>query len=301
VVGTTNEPTDPTTPFAQHWDGQKWSVDSEPVIRGSSTILASATALSASDVWAAGSYIDVNTGATRTMVQHWDGVTFFWTPMDTPNIGEKDNRLGGITSISDAAELWAVGSYKDELTGALRTLTMQTCPVRIGGAGFEPEEVGTNRFGATVGWTIALGAPGAHSVTEVSGMGLFNSGLRDPPASFAYKFIAAGSYPVIDLGTGDTMSVEIPMEAFPRRGSVSTRFRVSWAAYNPGQPFRVFDVQIRRPGSNSFEDWKVGEQNAASQFVPDVGPGRYQFRARMRDTRNGSASGYSLPISIEVG
>jgi hypothetical protein len=299
AVGTTDNLGDPGGFFTQHWDGTEWSDQyGIPTDHDRSEEFKSAAALSTGDVWMAGWYIDSNTGAARTTVEHWDGTpNSFLTETNPPNIGEGDTKLAGITAVPATAELWAVGSYTDLDTGTLRTLAIQDCPIQVGEMGFFPGRASVNP-GAKVGWTIPSGAS-THRIVDGTGLGLYDSGLKDPPASFLASLLASGTYAVVDQGTGSTMTLKVPAEAFPRTGSVSTTFRITWATHKV-RADRVFDVQIRRPGSTTWEDWETGVRGAGDRFVPDGGPGTYSFRARLRNTRTGAAADYSPAVSIRV-
>ena len=300
AVGKTGHDVNYTGLFSQHWDGASWSDSvATPRQRGDLNILSSVVALSSGDVWAAGYYTtQAFTGAARTLVEHWDGASTEWTVMDTPLIGTGDTKLGGITAIQSISELWAVGSYTDPVSGALRTLALQDCPIRVGEMGFFPHQAGVSHPGAHVSFTMPSGVT-PHRIVDGTGLDLYDSGLRDPPASFSYPFFSAGTYRVVDQGTGSTMTLKVPVEAFPRSGSVSTTFRLTWATHR-SHGDRVFDVQILRPGSTDWADWKTGQVKGGSSFLPDSGPGTYSFRARLRSTGSGAATNYSSPVTILV-
>jgi hypothetical protein len=59
-------------------------------------------------------------------------------------------------------------------------------------------------------------------------------------------------------------------------------------------------VQLRRPGSTVFVNWRTGQTARSATFVPDAGVGTYTFRARLRKPAVGRASGYSPNRSITV-
>jgi hypothetical protein len=300
AVGTTNTIDDPSVASAQHWKGISWTADDAlPVQKGNDNLYTGVAALSSADVWIAGWYTDYDTGAARTMVQHWDGTPFgYVTTLDTPEIGTGDTKLGGIIAFPATSELWAVGSYTDPASGALRTLALQDCPIQLRDDGFRPVRTTIPHPGGTVGWSMAFGTS-THRIVDGTGLALYDSGLKAPPASFLATLFASGTYTVVDQGTGSTMTLKVPAEAFPHTGSVSTAFRITWATHKV-RTDRVFDVQIRRPGSTTWEDWETGVRGAGDRFAPDGGPGIYSFRARLRSIRTGAAADYSPPVSIQV-
>jgi hypothetical protein len=86
----------------EHWNGQTWNIVPSPsrVIN-----LRAVTALSPTDVWAAGV-----TGATHipsAVIEHWDGSS--WSVVASPNPTTNGNSfLDGIAAAS-ANDIWAVG------------------------------------------------------------------------------------------------------------------------------------------------------------------------------------------------
>jgi len=95
------------------------------------------------------------------------------------------------------------------------------------------------------------------------------------------------------------MTLQVPTLADPKTGSISTKFTITWASQSPGS-HQVFDVQIRRPGSTQWSDWKTNYLQTGASFTPDSGTGIYSFRARLRNTQTGAATGYSAAVSIKV-
>ena len=66
-------------------------------------------AVSASDVWAVGFYID---GGDNTLIEHWNGSS--WKVVPSPNLGVQhvDVSLSSVAAVS-ASNVWAVDSYLD--------------------------------------------------------------------------------------------------------------------------------------------------------------------------------------------
>ncbi len=142
------------------------------------------------------------------------------------------------------------------------------------------------------GWTVFWNNTGedAHSVTDASGLGLFDL-LGGQPVSFGkFTFNGAGRYAVTDTLTGNSQTISVPIALAPKSGTVSTQFGVGWAANNPPAGY-VYDIDLRRPGS-IYVDWQT-TTGKSTIFVPDAGPGKYTFRARMRRLSDSSASGWA--------
>jgi uncharacterized repeat protein (TIGR01451 family) len=149
--------------------------------------------------------------------------------------------------------------------------------------------------GRAVQWNFF--GPSPNGVQDGTGMGLFSSGTMTPVSYYAYTFPAAGNYRVTDA-RGHSMMVDVTLDVSPWSGTTSTVFTVTWA-WAPAQPGYVFDVAIRRP-AGTWETWRADETGTSATFTADAGTGDYQFKARMRNTGNGAASGWSLPTTITV-
>jgi hypothetical protein len=101
----------------EHWDGTRWMVVPSPSPgaapgRRPYAILRAVTAISPTDVWAAGYSGGVRSPVTRTLIEHWDGRR--WTIVPTPNVrssrGVTNNILFAISG-SRRDDVSAVGSW----------------------------------------------------------------------------------------------------------------------------------------------------------------------------------------------
>ena len=92
-----------------HWNGTSWVQVASPspeVIDGS--FLLGVSAVSPSDIWAAGWYYLTGGEASNTLVLHWNGTR--WTRVPSPNpVHLGFNALNSVSGRS-AADAWAVGS-----------------------------------------------------------------------------------------------------------------------------------------------------------------------------------------------
>jgi len=129
-------------------------------------------------------------------------------------------------------------------------------------------------------------------------MGLFTSDSHTLVSYYAFRFVAAGTYHYEDTANSARATVTIPTTVKPAAGTPATTFTITWAAAAP-PPGYTFDVQIRRP-STGYTDWQPSVTTTHASFVPDAGAGTYTFRARLRNTANNAASGYSPPKSIRI-
>ena len=150
--------------------------------------------------------------------------------------------------------------------------------------------------GDTVRWRF-VGAF-AHTVTDTTGMGIYDSGVRQT-GTFDHRFAAAGSYGyVCQIHFGMNGRVNVPVRAIPLTGTPQTVFTIRWSSSAAPTGFR-HDVQIRRPGSTAFVAWRTGIVAGSATFKADRGRGTYQFRSRLRKLAGG-ASAFSAARAITV-
>jgi hypothetical protein len=89
-------------PFAEHWDGAKWSIT---MMQKPYFYPTSITALSTHNPWIAGAAIDVKSGASATYTVH--RTTQKWVRVNSENPAQND-QLNAVASRSDT-DVWAVG------------------------------------------------------------------------------------------------------------------------------------------------------------------------------------------------
>jgi hypothetical protein len=148
--------------------------------------------------------------------------------------------------------------------------------------------------GTTVQWNFF--GPNANSVTDTTGMGLFSSGPHSPVSYFRYLYVGAGQYGVAD-SFHHVGLVKLALRVAPASGQVTTARTITWSSTVAPLGF-VFDVQVLRPGTTIWTDWRVGESGRKAVFTPDAGTGTYRFRSRMRDVSGGAAARYSAAKKI---
>jgi plastocyanin len=278
-----------------HWNGIDWEQvpSPSPGTGVSGNNLLSVASVASGDAWSVGQYYDSD-NVRHPLIEHWDGEE--WLAVDGPQVTPGNSELITVTAVS-SQDLWAVGDA-DDANGDPASLIERLCPIQVLNSGFEPQ-AGRIDQGATAVWSFPPSDTESHRVMDASGMGLFDSGDRAPGTSYTFAFDAAGSYPVLDVATSAHYRLSVPTQAAPPSGHLDTPFQITWSAGVP-LPGYVFDVQIKRPGDASFQDWLSDQQEREVPFTADVGTGTYSFRARLRNTATGDASGYSPPASITV-
>jgi plastocyanin len=182
-------------------------------------------------------------------------------------------------------------------TGHWFWTVLQGAKITVSDSGFSPFAHFAPQ-GATVLWS-AIG-PSEHTVTDASGMGLFDSGPLGAGSTITVTFDGAGIYPYgSTLDPSMTGVVKVPILVTPATGSPTSTFSVRWAPAPPPADF-VYDVQIKHPG-HTWSRWTAwGTAATSSNFVPDVGAGTYLFRARLRRQTTGHHSHWSVGKKITV-
>ncbi|WP_377267863.1 hypothetical protein [Peterkaempfera sp. SMS 1(5)a] len=103
-------------PLVQRWDGATWQRWDLPRI-AESWYLNGVTALAPDDVWAVGQTEDT----LQPVVMHYDGTS--WRHVPTPSYGGVQGELLRVTA--RGGELWAVGSLKRDVDGAIEGLVLR--------------------------------------------------------------------------------------------------------------------------------------------------------------------------------
>ena len=156
----------------------------------------------------------------------------------------------------------------------------------------------TAPMGGSVQWSFF--GPSAHSATDQTGLGLFDSGSHDALTYARYKFLAAGSYPITDtIGGLPSATIRVPVAVTPTTGTTTTPFAITWAK-TIAAPGYLYDVQVKRPGQTAFTSWYTGVIAASAPFTPDAGTGTYSFRALLTNTTNTAQTGWSPTKTITI-
>jgi hypothetical protein len=100
-----------TLTLIEHWDGTQWKVVPSPnqgQAAGDLNVLNGVTEVSATDLYAAGYFENAATGGQhRTMVQHFDGVSWKIIPSPAPALAQQ---LHGVFAQPGAPNVWTVGA-----------------------------------------------------------------------------------------------------------------------------------------------------------------------------------------------
>lgn len=101
----------PGKTLTEHWNGAHWSIVPSPSPGAPDTfdVLTGVVALAANNAWAVG-YYQRGSNATRTLIEHWNGVN--WTVVPSPNAPGEENtdQLYSVTAVAPN-DVWVVGTY----------------------------------------------------------------------------------------------------------------------------------------------------------------------------------------------
>jgi hypothetical protein len=193
-------------------------------------------------------------------------------------------------------ELWVVGV---SMVGGLSEIAIanQLCPGAVTDAGFTLSSMSV-RQGNPGAWTFPESNSNDHTVEDISALHLFSSGPRPPGTSFTAVIQAASTLTVKDSATNSTSKVTVAIRLSKAKVIGNAPVTVTWA--HSATAGYVEDVQVHRPQGGGYVDWITSSPNVEAQFAPDAGPGKYTFRARLRDSTTGKTTGWSPIATLTV-
>jgi plastocyanin len=167
--------------------------------------------------------------------------------------------------------------------------------VTIANTAFTPSTM-TVGLGDTVTWTD-LQQDVTHTVTSNQGFWpeatLHLNDTFSPPGAFKN----AGGYAYhCSIHQSMTGLIRVGLAA---TGSPSSGWEVRWSSLAHRPTNRSFDVQIKRPGSNSFTSFRSGVSKLSATFDP-AQSGSYQFRARTRIVSSGAVTAWSPVRTLSI-
>jgi plastocyanin len=202
------------------------------------------------------------------------------------DVPSSNSDLGNIAAGPDGG-IWFSEASADKI-GRVDVAAAGTRCVLVRSLGFAP---GVRRadLGEKVEWTFY--GPVTQSVTDTSGLGLFDSGSRSFVAYYSFTFAAAGVYGYDDgLHTALTGRIAVPTQASPPSGTIGTTFTVTWSTAAASGD-RVFDVQIKRPGVVVLRELAHGTDRAEPDLRTRFGHRRLLVPRAPPQHRHGRALG----------
>ncbi len=166
---------------------------------------------------------------------------------------------------------------------------------------FNPANVAL-ALGSTVTWHNASAF--THTSTSddrnpsgSTGVAWWDSGNVLTNANYSWAFTAAGKFPYhCKIHSNMTGNVSVKPKAVPTSGAVGDAFTITWSTKDLGSAFR-YDVQILRPGSSTWSNWRTDTTAKSARFAPSSA-GTYKFRARLERVSNHGVSNWSPARAI---
>ena len=331
AVGATYLPQSKTTNLALHYDGTTWQTIATPNPSSFQNLLHGVVAISSTDAWAVGFDAPTNGVPAQAQSMHWDGVNWALVPMVVPSSGVSRPRHVVALSSSD---VWATGDDQagaliEHWNGSVWSLVSgpqaiplpfaigslgeseillsgnnsdieAVCPNQVSDAGMGMTPVHASQDLATA-WHVTSSATTSHTVTDGTGLGLFDSGPIAPGGSYLVTLAGAGWYTVKDSMSAHIARLSVPVTVSPASGTSTTNFTITAAAADLPAAL-VEDVQIKRPGTTAWSQWKVLTETTGFNpgFIADGGVGTYSFRSRTRNPTSRAATDYSLTATLSV-
>src|SRR3954451_13424740 len=143
--------------------------------------------------------------------------------------------------------------------------------------------------------------PSQHTVTDTSGLVLFDSGPLPAGTTYTVPVLGAGQYPfACTIHPSMTGVLKVGVVASPSSGSTTTTFTIQWAVDEAPAGY-VFDVQVKRPGTTAWKELATDTTTGQLTFSPDKGTGTYSFRGRTQLAGSTATTQWSVAKSITVG
>lgn len=118
AVGSSYRGGDQNSILVEHWDGKRWAVIKSPTPAGAYQHLWGVTSITADDVWAVGSYDNIDALghlAQQPLIEHWNGAA--WSIVPSPQLRSGANMLVGVT-VTTTNNVWAVGDFFEHWNGS---------------------------------------------------------------------------------------------------------------------------------------------------------------------------------------
>ncbi len=176
AVGSYQSQAGVTQTLVEHWQGSGWTIVTSPNPDPNNTaVLTSVAALSPTDVWAAGYWMDSTTGNDEPLVEQWNGSVWNIIQFPVPDLGG-DTYITAI-AVASANDIWAVGDS---------------------GSGIGPSSATGSFIGQWNGtqWTLdPTPVDGSEQVSQLNGVAVVS-------ATLAVAVGALGNQPLIEMWNG---------------------------------------------------------------------------------------------------
>jgi streptogramin lyase len=209
----------------------------------------------------------------------------------------KKSGPGGVVTGGDG-NVWFSENAADKI-GRLNAVSGHSSYVIVEDGRFSPKtqgvpvSSGSTHKSTTVRWLFQGGK--SHSVTDSSGMGLFDSTVSGPGTSFTHLFTTAGRFDYNSTAAGDTQTGVITVTPSAVKNGSNIDVTVA-TAFPAGVSV---NIQVKVPGGGSFAPAPGGTNFSAGNvftYTPSNGAGAYRFQ--VQTAANGHTSGFSPTVSV---
>ena len=243
--------------LAERWNGSQWQVVPSPNAGTSpfNNTLTDVDALSATNVWAVGSYRTDN--SRKTLIEQWNGSS--WRIVPSPNPAILSNSLLGVAAVGPD-DVWAVG-WKSSPNG-LRSLLLHR-----GTAGWE--EVAVPAFGTGDNVLTSISAVGANDVWAT---GYYVDGTKHEPLTLRYNGTSWSRVPSINGGDGTTILEDVYFASPSDAWAVGLNYRadlhhyVAWTQHWDGSTWSAVPSAISSSLTDHNEMFSVAKEPSSSRW-----------------------------------
>ncbi len=241
-------------PLTLHWNGRKWSIVKSPTASSGNNILRAVAAVSATDVWAVGSFIAAS-GSGQALIEHWDGKK--WSVVASPTAGT-GNVLLGVVAVS-TTDVWAVGTFALTGSGIAQTLIEHW-------DGTSWSVVSSPNASTQTNWAVGefVAASGVEQALIEQWNGTRWSVVSSPSAGGSN--VLSG---VAIISANDIWAVgDVVISSLSAHTLIEQWNGTAWSVVkspNPSSAFNVLDTAAA--DKSSGQAWAVGQSTAASGAV----------------------------------
>lgn len=148
-----------------------------------------------------------------------------------------------------------------------------------------------------VDWSFQNASSSPMTVTDKTGLGLFDTGSRHSPFKFAYVFNWAGTYPFRSTTTGTVGGVRVDLVRKPGTAALGSAITFRWAL--SGRTNCVFDVEIKHQGQAHWSYMRFATTALSTTYTPKK-TGWFEVRSRLRNKTTNRSSGFSPSVLVHI-
>ncbi len=149
----------------------------------------------------------------------------------------------------------------------------------------------------TVKWSFENSSSTPMSVTDSTGLGLYNTGSHSAGYSLTYIFKWAGTFPYHSVPTPAVGAIRSDMVRSPGTAPLGSAITFKWAS--AGRTNCVFDVEIKHQGQLHWAYMRFATTALSTAYTPKK-TGWIEVRARIRNKNTNKSSGFSPSVLVHI-